>query len=70
MPDKLAGIINYLIGVGFMTYILFVVKRKSVEQPQMKIGGLSMKVITNIVYVAIVLDIFLIIAILAGWIKN
>ena len=70
MTDKLGGIANYLIGVGFMTYILFIVKRKGAEQPQIKIGGLSVKTIINITYAGIIIDIFLIVAILMGWIKN
>ncbi len=70
MTDKLAGIINYLIGIGFMTFILFIIKRKSVEQPLMKIGGMSIKTIITIFYVGITIYLFLIFAILVGWIKS
>ena len=41
MIDKLPGVINYLIGAGLLTVLLFVLKRKNVEQPHMKVSGLS-----------------------------
>ena len=66
MGDKLAGIINYLIGAVAMVYLLFMVKRKSVAQPQTKIGGLSIKTITNLIYAGIIIDLCLIFAILIG----
>jgi hypothetical protein len=66
MADKLAGIINYLIGAVAMTYMLFVIKRKSVAQPQTKIAGLSAKTITNLIYAGIIIDLCLIIVILIG----
>ena len=69
MTGKLAEIIDYLIGAGVMTYMLFVVKRKSAEQPLMKISGLSIKTIITIIYVGLSLDILLIIAILTGLTK-
>jgi hypothetical protein len=69
MADKLAGIINYLIGVGLMTYILFVLKGKSAEQPEMKIYGQPIKTIITLIYIGIAIGAFLITAILLGWIK-
>lgn len=69
MAQKLAGIINYLIGAGFMTYFLFVLKGKSVSQPQMKILGQPIKTFISILFIGISIDVLLIMAILFGWIK-
>ena len=70
MADKLAGIINYLIGIGLMTFILVMLKKKHTEQPDLKFIGLSYKVISILIYVGIAIDFILIIAILTGQISG
>lgn len=70
MNDKLPEIINYIIGAGLLAVLLFVLKKKSVEQPLMKVSGLSIQTIITLIYVAIAIYLILIVAILMGWITN
>lgn len=69
MAHEIARIINYLIGGVFMTYFLFVLKGKSVNQPQMKIYGQPVKTFIALLFIGICIDALLIMAILFGWIK-
>jgi len=70
MADKLPSIVNYLIGIALMVFVLYFLKKKSIEQPHMKFAGLSIKTISILVYVGIALYTILIIAILTGAIRR
>ena len=53
MADKLASIIEYIIGVGGMTYAYFILKKKHTEQPNLKFIGLPFKTFSLIIYLGI-----------------
>ena len=62
MTGKLAGIINYLIGAFLLLYILFILRQKNNENPQMKIYGQSIRTLFIIIFAGIIIDIILIVA--------
>ncbi len=67
MSDQLPGIFNYLIGIGLLTFALLVIKRKHMAQPQLKVMGLSLPTVILLLYIAIAINVLLMIALLMGW---
>ena len=67
MNDQLPGIINYLIGIGLLTFALFVIKRKNAAQPHLKVYGLPLQTIIILIYIGIAINVLLMIALLTGW---
>jgi hypothetical protein len=61
MGEKIGSILNNLIGVILLIFLLYVIKKKSAAQPDVKVYGLSIKTISIIIYVGIILDLVLII---------
>ncbi len=61
MAPKLASILNYLISTGVFIYLLFFIKNKSAQNPSMKIGGLSLKTLSVLMYIGLTINIGLII---------
>jgi hypothetical protein len=61
MAPKLASIINYLISIGVFIYIFFFLRNKSIENPSMKFGGLSIKTLSILIYIGLAINIGLII---------
>ena len=66
MADKIAGIIDYLIGAGLLTFLLFVIKKKNAEQPHLKVYGISLPIFMPLLYIGIGIFGILIIATLIG----
>lgn len=60
MSEKLAQIVNYLISIGLLTFILIVLQRKSNQQPDFKIFGQSFKTISMIIFVALGINLALV----------
>lgn len=61
MEEKFSGILNYLISIAFLLYALFALKKKMAEEPQMKLFGMPVKTILNIVYAGLAINIIVII---------
>ena len=66
MTHKLAGVINYSIGIVLLTCALVLLKKKLAEQPGRKIYGLSLKTVIKLIYAGLAAFVLLIIAVLVG----
>ena len=66
MSHKLFWSINCLIGIWFFISVFILIKKKSKDQPDMKIRGVSLRTVNRIIYFGIGVLLLLIIAILAG----
>ena len=60
MGPKSAAILNYAIGVALMTIVWFVINKKSKENPQLKLYGLSLSTIKLIILVGLGIAVTLI----------
>jgi len=70
MADKIAGSVNYLIGIVLMISILFLLRKKHKQDPNLKFLGLSFNVFAILIYIGILIDVILMIAVLTGLTKS
>jgi hypothetical protein len=59
MGAKTGLILNNLIGAVLLIFLLYIIKKKSTAQPDVKIYGMSIRTISIIIYIGIALNVFL-----------
>jgi hypothetical protein len=61
MGAKTGSILNNVIGAVLLIFLLYIIKKKSAAEPDVKIYGMSIRTISIIIYIGIALDVFLVI---------